>query len=43
VPSVARLENAVQRFLDHLEIERDLSTNTLAAYGTFGVSSPRLI
>jgi integrase/recombinase XerD len=28
------LESAVQRFLDHLRIERGLAVNTLEAYGT---------
>src|SRR5262245_32366606 len=33
VASISGLEKAVQRFLDHLEVERGLSANTLAAYG----------
>lgn len=31
--SLSALERQVQRFLDHLEVERGLSANTLAAYG----------
>lgn len=34
MPSLSALERHVQRFLDHLEVERGLSANTLAAYGT---------
>jgi integrase/recombinase XerD len=33
VPAISGLERHIQRFLDHLEVERGLSTNTLAAYG----------
>jgi integrase/recombinase XerD len=28
------LEQGIQQFLDHLQVEREVSTNTLAAYGT---------
>jgi integrase/recombinase XerD len=34
VPAIASLEKAAQRYLDHLKIEKGLSANTLAAYGT---------
>jgi integrase/recombinase XerD len=33
VSAISGLERQVQRFLDHLEVERGLSANTLAAYG----------
>jgi site-specific recombinase XerD len=28
------LEDGIQQFLDHLRVERQVSTNTLSAYGT---------
>jgi integrase/recombinase XerD len=34
VARITKLETAIQGFLDHLKVEKGLSANTLAAYGT---------